>query len=445
MPLYETKPENQDTEPNATATMKQDPQLLDRNLLEAVCREAGADDVGFVDLDCDAMAGQRNNVRRVLPWARTVMAFARRLSRNAIRVPLRSTSSAEFVAGASDIKATIHRTVRELEKRDIRAVGVSGLFPMEFGRTDGPPWLLQLKYIAEAAGLGIMGKNRLVLHPQFGPYMYLGAIVLDGQVGSYGQPLEKSPCLNCNLCAATCPTGAIAKDGHFDFGSCATHNYREKTQSFVEWVHTIADSRNRRDYARRVSDAETLSWWQSLAYDANTHCDYCVAVCPAGDGAASFVKNHKKFFNEIVRLLRDRVERVYVVPGSDAETYVSEAFPQKSVRRIGSGRAPGSVSGLIGMLPLVFQRGKSKGLAARYHFRFTGKETMEATVEIRDQKIKVDRGLIGDADLKVTADSEVWLRFLRKDCSFVWQVLTGHIQLSGSSKLLKSFAKCFPL
>lgn len=420
-------------------------QSLDQNLLEAVCREAGADDVGFVDLDSDAMAGQRNNVRRVLPWARTVMIFARRLSRNVIRVPLRSTSSAEFVAGASDVKAIIHRTVRELEKCDIRAVGVSGLFPMEFSRTDGPPWLLQLKYVAEAAGLGIMGKNRMVLHPRFGPCMYLGAIVLDGQVDTYGRPLEKSPCLSCNLCAATCPTGAIAKDGHFDFGSCATHNYRERTQGFVEWVHTITDSRNRRDYRRRVSDIETLSWWQSLAYDANTHCDYCVAVCPAGDLATTFVKNRKALFSEVVRPLRDRMERVYVVPGSDAEAYVTEAFPHKSVRRIGSGRAPGSVSSLIAMLPLVFQRGRSKGLAARYHFRFTGKESLEVTVDIRDQKIKVEKGLIGKADLRITADGEVWLRFLRKDCNLLWQILRGHIRLSGQPALLKDFARCFPL
>ncbi len=417
---------------------------FDRETLAGICRRAGADDVGFVDLETPGLAGQRGNVQRVLPWARTVMVFVRRLNRHAIRAPLRSLSSAEFTESAHDVKAIIHRTIRDLESQGIRAVGVSGLFPMEFGRTDGPPFVLQLKYLAEAAGLGVMGKNRMVLHPRFGADIYLGAVVLDGCVETCDQPLAASPCLDCNLCAVTCPTGAIARDGHFDFGSCMTHNYREKTTGFVEWVHTLADSRNRRDYRRRVSDAETLSWWQSLGYDANTHCDYCVAVCPAGEEAAAFLKDRKVHFREVVGPLRARVETVYVVPGSDAETHAAETFPHKSLRRIGSGRSSASIAGMIGMLPLLFQRGRAKGLAARYHFRFHGKETLEATVDIRDQQIAVEPGLVGKADLSVSADSGAWLGFLAKERNLAWEMLRGRVRLKGSPRLLKAFGRCFP-
>jgi len=252
------------------------------------------------------------------------------------------------------------------------------------------------------------------------------------------------PCLDCNLCVAACPTGAIAKDGHFDFGSCMTHNYREKTNGFVEWIHTLADSRNRRDYRRRVSDAETLSWWQSLGYEANTHCDYCVAVCPAGDEAAAFLKDRKSFFREIVQPLRQRTEPVYVVPGSDAEAHVPLVFPHKSVRRIGSGRTPASVRAMIAMLPLTFQRGRSKELAARYHFRFYGKEQVAATVEIRDQRIVVRPGLIDMPDLVVRADSEAWLRLLDGERSLFWEMFRGRVRWKGPWRLLKAFKRCFP-
>jgi epoxyqueuosine reductase QueG len=160
----------------------------DRKTLDELCRRAGADDVGFVELDRDGLEAQRESMRRALPWARTFMVFARRLNRHAIRSPLYSISSAEFVAGAHDVKAIIHRTVRDLETRGIRAVGV-GSFPMEFGRPDGSPFVLQLKYLAEAAGLGVMGKNRMVLHPHFGADVYLGAIVLDCTIEPCDQPL----------------------------------------------------------------------------------------------------------------------------------------------------------------------------------------------------------------------------------------------------------------
>jgi epoxyqueuosine reductase QueG len=418
--------------------------LLDRTKLSALCLQAGADDVAFVEIGRDVLAPCRQSILQVLPWAQSFMVFVRRLNSYPIRTSVRSLASAEFAEGIRDLKTIVHRLTRDLEADGICAVGLTGLFPMEFERTDGPPFIVPLKYLAEASGLGLMGKNRMALHPRFGAYMYIGAIALDGTVDSYHQPLQQSPCIDCNLCAAACPTGAIAKDGHFDFTSCMTHNYREKVDGFVEWIHTIADSRNRRDYRRRVSDVETLSWWQSLAYDANTHCDYCIAVCPAGDEAVSYTKDPAAHYDQVVQPLRDREEAVYVVPGSDAEAYVAENFPHKAIRRIGSGRAPRSIAGMLRMLPLVFQRGRSKGLTARYHFLFRGKEKLEASVEIHDQQITVERGLHGKADLIVRADSAAWLGFVAKERNLAWEMLCGRIRVKGPGRLMQAFGRCFP-
>ena len=213
---------------------------------------------------------------------------------------------------------------------------------------------------------------------------------------------------------------------------------------FVEWVHTLADSRNRGDYRRRVSDAETLSWWQSLGYEAITHCDYCMAVCPAGDEAPAFLANRKAHFHDVVRPLRDRDEAVYVVPGSDAATHVAKAFPHKRQRRVGRGLAAGSIRSFVGMLPHLFQRGQAKGLSARYHFRFRGREPVDATIEIRDQTIAIRTGLVGTPDLSVTADADAWLGFVAKDRSLVWELLRGRVRLRGSPRLLMAFGKCFP-
>ncbi|TAN47634.1 MAG: 4Fe-4S ferredoxin [Rhodospirillales bacterium] len=418
--------------------------ILDHAALRDLCRQAGADDTGFVEVERETLAFQRESFLEAVPWARSFIVVVRRLNKHTIRVPWRSVSGAEFTEGANDIKAILRRIEQKLDAGGVRAVGVSGFFPMEFGRLPNFPWVVSLKDLAQAAGLGVMGKNRLVLHPNHGANIYLGAIAIDAEIDQYSRPLDDTPCLTCNLCAVTCPTGAIAKDGHFDFASCLTHNYREKIGGFVEWVHTLADSRNRADYRRRVSDAETLSWWQSLGYEAITHCDYCMAVCPAGDEATSFLSDRKTHFRDVVRPLRDKSEPVYVVPGSDAESHVLAAFPHKRGRHIGNGMAPGSVQGFIGLLPHVFQRGRAKGLTARYHFRFRGREIAEATVDIREQKIKVETGLIGKANLTVTADSDSWLGFLAKDRSIAWELLRGKIRLKGSPRLLLAFGKCFP-
>jgi putative sterol carrier protein len=40
---------------------------------------------------------------------------------------------------------------------------------------------------------------------------------------------------------------------------------------------------------------------------------------------------------------------------------------------------------------------------------------VKATVTIRDEKLQVSEGHNGQADLRLTADSQTWLRFLRKE------------------------------
>jgi putative sterol carrier protein len=95
-------------------------------------------------------------------------------------------------------------------------------------------------------------------------------------------------------------------------------------------------------------------------------------------------------------------------------------------------------------LRLVFQRGKSTGLDAVYHFVFTGAERRSATIAIANRQLRVDDGLVGASRLTVTADSETWLRFLRKETSLIWALLRGKIRLRGDPRLLLAFARCFP-
>ena len=81
---------------------------------------------------------------------------------------------------------------------------------------------------------------------------------------------------------------------------------------------------------------------------------------------------------------------------------------------------------------------------AIYHFTFSGKEEKQATVTIREGTFEVQDGHQGDADLRVTADSETWLGFLAKERSLLWALLRRRIRIQGSPKLLIAFGKCFP-
>ena len=421
------------------------PVLLDAQRLRAACREAGADDVGLVEIGNPALDDQRDDILRYFPATQTLVSYVCRMNQEPIRNPARSTANLESHQTADQVHEVGRRLVAAMEREGVRAVNPSAAFPMEMDSGSGKGWSVSHKPVAVAAGLGQMGLHRCLIHPKFGDYVLLGTVLVAAEASDYDRPFAGSPCLQCKLCATVCPTGAISADGHFNFSACITHNYRDFSGGFTHWVEQLADSRNAAEYRRKFADAETASVWQSLTFGGVYKCVYCLAVCPAGeDVIGPFLTDKRAYMDAVVQPLRKKEETVYVVPGSDAEALVVRRFPWKHAKRVGNGLRPRSIKAFLNALPLVFQRERSAGLDATYHFTFTGKEESQATVVIQDKTVRVNQGHVGTAGLRVTADSRWWLGFLAKDRNLLWGLLRGKLRLKGASKLLSSFGKCFP-
>ncbi len=413
--------------------------------LRELCLAAGADDVGFVELENPAAADQRADVLEVLPGTATIASLVFRLNRYNLRSPLHSTADVEFQQASGHANRTGRAVVSRLRKLGVRAVNMPAGFPFETERWPGRMWPVAEKPLAEAAGVGRMGWHRCVIHPEFGSAVTLGTVLVAAELDSYSQPLDVNPCIECKLCVSVCPTGAIAPDGHFDFVSCYTHNYRERLGGFQDWVERLAASNGTADYRARGSDAETVSMWQNLSVGPQTTCDKCMAVCPAGrDVIGEYLSDEKAYRAQVADRLRDKAETVYVVAGSDAEARVTKRFPKKAVKRVGNGLRPNSPSNFLGALPLIFQRDQAEGLDATYHFTFTGMEPCQGTVVIKDKAITVSDGLVGTADLRVTADGATWIAFLAKEKGLAAALLSRRLRLSGSPRLMSAFARCFP-
>ena len=102
-----------------------------------------------------------------------------------------------------------------------------------------------IKKLAIRAGLGKWGKNSLVIHPKFGPWLRF--VVLETNIrfaNPEHQPWYVSPtCADCDLCIRACPVGLV---GHYTIG---------KPESCLAYL--------------------------DLAHPASTRrCDACLSVCP---------------------------------------------------------------------------------------------------------------------------------------------------------------------
>ena len=65
------------------------------------------------------------------------------------------------------------------------------------------------KTLAHLAGIGWVGRNSLIINPQLGSFMVLGALVLTEECDTYSTPYEGDGCRGCGRCLLRCPTGAI--------------------------------------------------------------------------------------------------------------------------------------------------------------------------------------------------------------------------------------------
>src|SRR6201985_719218 len=198
------------------------PGLLDADWLRELCLSAGVDDVAFAQVENPDLASEVEHVQAALPGTKSYISLVVKMNRDNVRSTARSVANQEF-----------HRSGEVLNP--------SAPFPMEMDNFPGRIWVVAHKPVAVAAGLGVMGIHRNVIHPKFGNFILLGTIRVAAPISSYGEPLDYSPCLECKLCVAACPVGAIRKNGDFDFVACSVHNYREFMGGFTDWVETIAD------------------------------------------------------------------------------------------------------------------------------------------------------------------------------------------------------------
>jgi len=410
--------------------------------LREICMEEGADDVGFVEIGREALSSAREDILRVYPNTATIVLIVKTVNRESFQSPSASVADYETTNILKDIADTTGRIIHRLNSLGIRGVTVPPAFPMDLDRWPGKVWEVSHKKVAVEAGIGHMGIHRLVIHPRFGNHILLDSILIDARLDHYNHPLPENPCIECRLCVLVCPTGAIRKDGEFDFMSCTIHTYHELFGGFQEWIEEMVSSNDIRKYRSTFWDSETLTKWQSLTYGNFYRCWYCMAVCPAGEESVKvYQSDKKKYYQEIVKPLVTKKEPVYVIAETSAER-AAKSYEKKYIRYVRNTIRPNSISAFIEGVPLLFNPEKAEGLNLTLHFEFTGNEPEQVTIVIDDGNINIQGGHQGKPDLRINSDSEIWIKMLNDEISPLKAMVTGKLKLKGNPVNLQKFKNC---
>ncbi len=80
---------------------------------------------------------------------------------------------------------------------------------------------------AQRAGLGWIGKNKMLINPTLGSYCFIAILMINKSMPYYDEPMPDR-CGTCTRCLQSCPTNAIQADRAIDAGKCISYQTIEK-------------------------------------------------------------------------------------------------------------------------------------------------------------------------------------------------------------------------
>ena len=80
--------------------------------------------------------------------------------------------------------------------------------------------LISLKHAAELAGLGVIGKNYLLINPHYGTLLWFSAVLTDADL-SPDKKSQHTICDNCDQCIEMCPVQALDNSASFGKKECS--------------------------------------------------------------------------------------------------------------------------------------------------------------------------------------------------------------------------------
>jgi len=148
----------------------------------------------------DRMAERLDPVS-VMPGAKSLMMVAVNYVRGPAPAAGAGQGSVARYAWGRDYHNVILKRLRKLQKFAERELGLKNYRSIDHGPVLERPY-------AEQAGLGWAGRHTLLINPELGSWLLLGAVLLDGEL-DYSAPASDA-CGTCRICVEACPTDAIS-------------------------------------------------------------------------------------------------------------------------------------------------------------------------------------------------------------------------------------------
>ena len=215
------------------------------SIKELAC-SLGADLIGVAQAESFTEAPEGHHPEELLRGARSVIVIAIHLLDASLESAPNREYSVTYNVVNRELNRIAFRVAKFLQDKGYRALQVPASPPYDVSRNMGD---LSHRHAGYIAGLGVFGKNSLLLSTKFGPRIRLVSVITDARLTA-DKPLDLDLCKDCDKCIRACPAGALKGERVVDKLRCDAHHIE-------------------------VGKKLQLEDWEQI-------CGVCIRVCPVG-------------------------------------------------------------------------------------------------------------------------------------------------------------------
>ncbi len=186
-------------------------------------QEAGASVVGIALATDFALAPEGFRPTDVLEGCRSVIVLGAAAPAEVLQdIDQYTQSRNEMLTAMSDMAKVVAKRIKADGFRAKAISAAGGKWVDGDGRKEQFGHI-SLKHAAQIAGLGIIGKNYLLTHPQYGNLLWLSAVLTDAELTADERSAYADMCDGCNRCVKACPSGALDDIAAFGKKGCSRY------------------------------------------------------------------------------------------------------------------------------------------------------------------------------------------------------------------------------